>query len=313
MGGDGDGKGSGSSIQESIEWAILDGLHRQVHRLAEIQYESTKSFNRKSKRKKKQLQDLNERRQLNIQMREALSRSDLHILLDLDEEVGSSSFASLQKAKSLLKSVCQCLEPLVNTDVVPSHWHGQSRKLPPGAYPHLFTLLEYLQSPESPNKKFELVSSSPSSLVLFTLGPGDTLKATRKAMAAFNDFIQRLQLSSASLGELTSPCSPEPAPPEATSYDYQGFGGRFRRQAMAAFQAIFSNISKCDPLQKAKHNVLLQLPCWEDVASGDASDASHVLQMFLTSCTTSSWQETRVQTVVYVESPPPQHSPTQPY
>ncbi|KAH6953871.1 peptidase S8/S53 domain-containing protein [Ilyonectria sp. MPI-CAGE-AT-0026] len=292
MGGDGRGEArTRSGIHGSAEWTILEGLHRQSSHLLDIKHEISKCVNRKSKRKRKQqLQDMNDWRQLNIQMREALSRPDYSILMDLDREANETSSANVAKAKTILESFCHCLEPLVNTKMI------ESCLLQSAAYPKLTTLIACLESPNGPEQPFELVSKDASTSALFIIEPGDGVRRTEKCMAKFNSFIQRLQLSGASLGELTRLFSPEPAPAKPPSQNYQGFGQRFCQQATCALRVIFSSISNCKSEHKRSHSVLLQLPSWQDVVSAEEPSISHALRLFLNDCSTSLWQETQVLT-----------------
>jgi hypothetical protein len=263
---------TGSGFRESAEWRLLDGLCQQSHRIAPLKYENSR---RTSKRK-------NSFRKLNIEMRKTFQRRDLEIILDLEPED-----EQYEKVSSLLRGLCNILDRRVN----PGLPHLQQVR---GVkYPKLDALLRRLRSPGGLKGKFELVSMSKGGTYLFS---GEDADETQKRLAEFNGFVDGCNLSGASLDELARTSSSMTIPSKHTGFNTQGFDGPFRQLAVAAFRTIFFNFSKCNHHEKIAHEVLLQLPRLDKIASDDTSNASLTLELFLTSCPVSStWQEAQVQ------------------
>ena len=268
-----------SSVRESTEWRLLDGLCQQSHRI------TTPSITPTPRKTSKQISRQNSFRRLNIEMRKTFQRRGLDVILDLDPE---DEYA--EKVSSLLHGLCDILDQRVNPNL-PHLYRVQDVK-----YPNLDALLRHLQSPGGSEGEFELVSMNKRGTCLFAVLAGKDTDETRKQFAEFNSFVDGRKLSGASLNELARISSSHMAiPKDTTRFDTLAFGGPFRHLAITALRAIFFNFSNCMYHQKIAHEILLQLPRWDQIASDDTSNASLTLELFLTSCSVSTWQEAQVQ------------------
>ena len=116
----------------------------------------------------------------------------------------------------------------------------------------------------------------------------------RSRFLEFNGFVNNLQISIGSLDSLAERPGQSLAPPGS----FASFASlqKFRRQASAAFRAIFSHIGSCPQRElkgnKQCHEILLQLPEWNDVSDSRPAEAKRNLpvRLFFMSCLRNDWQ-----------------------
>ena len=211
---------------------------------------------------------LNVEKRLNIEMRKAFQRRDLDVIFDLDP---GDEYP--EKVSSLLHGLCDTLDGRVNPDL--PHLHQvQGVK-----YPNLDALLRRLRSRRF-GKKVCTRLYEQKRACLFTVLAGKDTDETQKPLAEFNSFVDGCKLSGASLDELAHISS------KGTRFNAQVFRSPFRCLAIAALREIFFSFSNCIH----HHEILLQLPRWDKIASDDTSNASLTLELFLASCSVSTWQ-----------------------
>ena len=270
-------------IRESIEWKLLEGLRLQSHRLAPVQVGDTHGTSRRK----------NELRQLNIELRKALTRSDMAIILDFDDESGGDNESdddnfsdAIEKAEFMLRGVCKQLNGMANLHWLPANLNQHVHSVKSDPYPSISALLEHLQSPTSATRPLELISGPDS---LFTVSKQAVQEILRQ-FGDFNIFVDTLRLSGSSLEELASPKASASHPSD------REFDASFRHQALAALRVIFSGFAKCMHGNTAGHRVLIELPRLEGMTPDHASDQDFQMQLFLSSCQgPCKWQEAKIQ------------------
>jgi hypothetical protein len=96
--------------------------------------------------------------------------------------------------------------------------------------------------------------------------------------------------------------STEP-PPDGTKTPCQQFPifallQKFGQQTTTAYRAILSHVEDCTDSKTKGHNVLLQLPRWEDISNGESQDVKDNVptHLFFTICPSKSnnWQFARM-------------------
>lgn len=320
----------GIRITECIEWSLVIRLHKQMslHLLPvtvniKFDEERPRNINRMT------VVAYNRWQSLNLEMRKALTRPDLEVLIHLDAESGNDSTEVLEEARSLLQGLCRCLEELVNNP-----FHRRLQQSPSNPYPNLVDLLNHLEQLRSKGPNYEFLSTTPSDTVLFvhtSIPALEHIDSPEDHFNQFNQFIDDLQASAASSDDLLDPVSaeinffPDLNYPkvfnkrfhrhtvtalqaifstfskcnqqEQTKRGDQGVGGLFFRHPVTAFQKVFATFPKSDQQERTEHKVMLGLPCWEELCVGGGGSAPLILNMLCTFCTSSSstnWQEIQI-------------------
>lgn len=221
------------------------------------------------------------------------------------------------QALLLLQRLCSLLEARVNRALVPAQLGPPSKAT---SYPRLARLVQYVQSLPPSAECLELIptpGSAPTPFLFNVSEAADTAaafdalrdpkqprphKKTRQLMLAdvelmrnrfleFNSFVNNLQISIKSLDSLAE----QPGQSSlASSRSFASFAAlqKFRRQASAAFRAIFSQFGLCPQRDSKEHKIFLQLPEWEDVSDCQPTETTRDLpvQLFFVSCLRSDWQ-----------------------
>ncbi|RTE81984.1 hypothetical protein BHE90_003558 [Fusarium euwallaceae] len=219
----------------------------------------------------------------------------------------SATRASVEEARSRLERLCELLEARVNPNLTIS---GQ-RDNRSAKYPRLTQLIKTIQSLYASHATVDLIptagskpkpflfniaedESTAKAFVAFTdpsqkRPPKETrnqMTAVSKEMAqfflSFNSFVDALQMSAGSLDDLASKPTTERL---ASGESFASFSllRKFQHQTEAACRAVLSHIGSCT---HPKHEVLLQLPGWEEVSNWDSTKATAALPvpLFFTMC-----------------------------
>ncbi|KAF3019285.1 hypothetical protein E8E14_007547 [Neopestalotiopsis sp. 37M] len=223
---------------------------------------------------------------------------------------------SSEEAMFRLESICSLLEARVNHLLVSARTEtdAQSEK-----YPRLSRLNQFLAQTSTSPTVFEFIPSygCASDGFLFNIAED---KVTANAFVAFadprrkrphgdlrrqmltdasyltshfrmfNDFVNKLQLSPASLSKIAVQPNQEAAMKSCLPMITQLH--RFRRQLATAYRAILSHIRTCSLKNAEDHNILLQLPGKEHVDTVDPGSVqnSRPVQIFFTLCSKKDWQ-----------------------
>ncbi|KAL7803904.1 hypothetical protein V8C43DRAFT_300047 [Trichoderma afarasin] len=323
-----DSSQKGILINECIEWSHLTRLHKQMrpHLLA-VTVNIDVDEEKPRKTSHMTAMAANRWQLLNFEIRKAVTRQDLEILINLDAESSDTSLKDLQKAQLLLQDLCQGLEELVNKHIIQSE--ERLRESPPDPYPNLVELLTHLEKSSSEAPIYELFSTTSSFTALFVHAPiavPDQIRSLETLITRFNQFnqfIDGLPVSAGSLGGLLSPKSSgadllsdssddtrvfnshfyqhavtalqalfstfsKCDQQEQTKYDAKGWGDSFRQNAVTTFQKILSASFKSDQQERTEHKVMLGLPCWKELSVGGGGSAPFIVNMLCTFCTSSS-------------------------
>ncbi|KAI0153424.1 hypothetical protein BJ166DRAFT_532751 [Pestalotiopsis sp. NC0098] len=212
-----------------------------------------------------------------------------------------------------LEKLCRLLEARVNATLFPMKPADDEQAQ---IYPRLTKLLGHLDR-EAPYSSdlFELIPCSDSAVYLFDIAKDSTTakafidfferkpldSETRRQMLlsatdlldhfhSFNEFVNKLQFSAASLGNATS-TSNERRTNDLSSRILARLK-KFRQQTTIAYRAFMSHISFCT---RSDHRVLLELPEWHQIAQNDRRNAPENLHvhLFFTLCKREEWQLAR--------------------
>ncbi|RSM09816.1 hypothetical protein CEP52_003925 [Fusarium oligoseptatum] len=214
---------------------------------------------------------------------------------------------SVGEARSRLERLCEFLEGRVNPNLVtPRQIDGISAK-----YPRLTRLIQWIKPMPKSSASLDLIPTprSKPKPFLFNIAEDEATakafvaftdpsqkrphKETRHRMAAdakkmaqfflsFNSFVDALQMSAGSLDVLA--CQPTTKRPvSGESFASFSLLRKFQQQTEAACRAVLSHIGSC---KHPKHEVLLQLPEWEEVSNWDSTKATGNLPvpLFFTMC-----------------------------
>ncbi|KAJ4310138.1 hypothetical protein N0V84_011131 [Fusarium piperis] len=226
---------------------------------------------------------------------------------------------SVEKARSRLEQLCEFLEARVNLN-----------SSPPGArdnratkYPRLTRLMERVALLHDSFASLDLIPTARPTPTPFLFNIAED-EATAKAFVAFaspgksklskeirnkmikdatemaqfflsfNSFVDALQMSAGSLDVLAwEPTTKRLASDE--SFASFSLLRKFQHQTEAACRAVLSHIGSCT---HPKHEVLLQLPGWEDVSNWDSTKATANLPvpLFFTMCLLDKKQSLQMKT-----------------
>ncbi|KAI8674311.1 Peptidase-S8 domain-containing protein [Fusarium keratoplasticum] len=214
---------------------------------------------------------------------------------------------SVGEARSRLEQLCKFLETRVNPNLsTPGQRDNRSAK-----YPRLTQLIETIKQLSSFPTTVDLIPTAGSKPKPFLFNVAED-EATAKAFVAFTDpsqkrppkevrnqmtadakemaqfflsfnsFVDALQMSAGSLDVLAW----EPTTKRLTSKEsFASFSllRKFQNQTEAACRAVLSHIGLCT---HPKHQVLLQLPGWEEVSDWDSTKttANLPVPLFFTMC-----------------------------
>ncbi|RSM13598.1 hypothetical protein CDV31_005768 [Fusarium ambrosium] len=235
------------------------------------------------------------------------SSTEPHLPSDCLRHGFASTQPSVGEARSRLERLCELLEARVNPDwSISAQRDNRSAK-----YPRLTQLIKTIKTLHAQPATVDLIPTAGSKPkpFLFNIAENEATakafvaftdpsqkrppKETRSRMTAdaremaqfflsFNSFVDALQMSAGSLDDLAS----KPTTKRLTSGEsFTSFSllRKFQHQTEAACRAVLSHIGSCT---HPKHEVLLQLPGWEEVSNWDSTKATGNLPvpLFFTMC-----------------------------
>ncbi|KAF1954305.1 hypothetical protein CC80DRAFT_124419 [Byssothecium circinans] len=202
-------------------------------------------------------------------LRNVMRRNDLDTLFDngLDADAQDQAFASLT-------SLCAALESIVATNL----W-TESLSESESKYPRIDRLLQELGSTEW---QFYMASGSRGRKLFVTTD----FKSIKGQVDSFNTLFSRL--TQPEIQDLEVP-NAQQAEKEQTS------GSRVQlRKAIKTLQALLRWLAKLTSTTcSGCHDVLLQLPEWDVTSSRERFRKPH-LDLYLSCCKPSEWQESRL-------------------
>jgi hypothetical protein len=253
-------------VSLSEEWQRLKSLRSYRHRLLNItRYQKLD----KSQSLSGNIGFQNDALLLEDGLRNLMRRNDLDTLFDdgLDDEAQDLAFASLT-------SICLVLESIVATNL----WTEPSSRSD-SKYPRIDRLLQELGGTEW---RFYMAFGSRGRKLFVTMDP----KSIKEQIDSFNTFCSRL----------TQPETWELEGSSTEEVDVeQPLGSRDQLQkGIKTLQALLRWLVKITNTDcSGRHDVLLQLPEWDEPTSCERFREPH-LDLYLTSCTSSEWQESQL-------------------